>query len=132
MTCQTLSSGLALIDAAGDAVRVSLAESVLAIPSRLRDLAADSSGGAMRQPAVSVRSGRWIDALGGYASMLEQFRGEVDRVNGRALPWRVLSRGRGRSLASSRRRFGVRNQRAMARSGSRASAGVSRPAGDSA
>lgn len=83
MTCQASSPGLALVDVVVDAVLVSLAESVIAIPSRLRDLAADS-GGAMRQPAVSVRSGRWIDALGGYAGVLEQLPGDVDRVNGRA------------------------------------------------
>ena len=73
---------LALIEVVVDAVFVSLAESAIAIPSRLRDLVADSSDGAMRQPGVSVRPGRWIDALGDYAGVLKQLPGEVDRVNG--------------------------------------------------
>jgi hypothetical protein len=55
MTCQAPSLGPALVDVVVDAVLVSLADSVIATPSRLRELVADSSGGAMRQPAVSVR-----------------------------------------------------------------------------
>jgi hypothetical protein len=63
MTCKASSSGLAVVDVVVDAVRVSSAECEIAIPSRLGDLVARGAG-AMRQPAVSVRSGRWIDALG--------------------------------------------------------------------
>lgn len=58
-------------------------QSAIAIPARLADLVA-SGAGAMRQPAVSVRPERWIDALGGYGGVLEQLPGEIDRVNGRA------------------------------------------------
>jgi hypothetical protein len=58
-------------------------QAVIAVPSRLGDLVA-AGAGAMGQPAVSVRPGRWIDALGGYAGVLKRLPGDLDRVNGRA------------------------------------------------
>jgi hypothetical protein len=76
-------AGVALVGVARDAVSMSPGHAVIAVPSRLGDLVAGGAG-AMGQPAVSVQSGRWIDALGGYAGVLERLPADLDRVNGRA------------------------------------------------